>query len=78
MSTLKLFMKNIPKKPILSVDMTKWKGEMQRCINEAITDVEEFVRKHPQLKAPRGKLTITESLMSKKENVDFIKKQLLQ
>ena len=51
---------------------------MLKCIKRGMKNIEEFIQRHPEFKNTKGKVKITESLLSKKNNITFIKEKLFE
>ena len=75
-STFRLFMPTINEKPLNAIDFEHWKGNLHKSVSIGISRVEAFIHKYPEFKPTKAKITITESLMSKKKNIQFIKEKL--
>ena len=68
-STLKLFMENIPEKPSVVHELGQWKGHMTLCIKKGIEKCKKFVKAHKLRKeTKRTELTVT--LLNDPKNVE--------
>ena len=70
-----MFLKSVPLKPKRAIDLSRWKGEMSSCINNGITVVQDFVKKH-KLKKETKRKDITVALLSETKYIELILNQL--
>ena len=74
-STLQIFMNDIPIKPDNLYELGIWKGNITVCVNDAVKKLKCFVTKHDmKRKTKRNEISIT--FMCDKDNIDFFKNHL--
>ena len=75
-NTFSLFMDKIPPRPMKPLLIQAWKGLVSQKVNQAMQKLRTFIGNNPEIKNNKNFSTITESLMSKKNNMKLIKRLL--
>ena len=77
MKTFHLFLEHVPEKPSYAEEIPEWEGKISQCINDGMKKLNIFLKENPELKSGRGRrVTVTDNLMSRKINIEFIEKKL--